>query len=76
MDNLKVKRLGKFRQRIVISVLGFIYVGGKVYWTGELLSYVTILEEKIRRRGYEINDFDYRVYWNDWEYKWELIKIL
>jgi len=76
MDDFQIKRLGKFRQRIVISVLGFIYVGGKVYWTGELLSYVTILEEKIKWRSTASNQLAYGLYWNDWEYKWELIKIL
>jgi hypothetical protein len=76
MDDFQVKRLGKFRQRIVISVLGFIYVGGEFFWTGELLSYISVLEEKIKWRSSYLNETDYRLYYTYWQYRYELIKIL
>lgn len=76
MEDFQIKRLGKFRKRIVISIFGFIFVGGEIYWTGELLSYVTVLEEKIKWRSSYLNEWDYRIYWSYWQYKYELIKIL
>ena len=76
MEDFQIKRLGKFRQRIVVSVLGFIFVGGNFYYTGELLSYVTILEEKIKVRSLYFNEFYYQPEWNSWKFGYQLIKIL
>ena len=76
MEDFQIKRLGKFRHRIVISIFGFIFVGGNLYYTGELLSYVTILEEKVKTRTLYFNEWYYQNEYTEWEYKWQLIKIL
>lgn len=76
MEDFKIKRLGKFRHRIVISIFGFIFVGENFYYTGELLSYVTILEEKVKTRSLYFNEWYYQPEWSNWKFKWQLIKIL
>lgn len=76
MEDIQIKRLSKFRQRVVISVFGFIYVGGNFYWTGELLSYTTILEEKIKWRSLYFNEWYYQPEYTNWKFGYELIKIL
>lgn len=72
----QIKRLKKYRTRVVKSILGFIYCNGKLYYSGVLLGYVEIIEEKIRERySYFDDGYSYQTYWSDWVTSWNVINI-
>lgn len=76
MENIQIKRLNKFRERLVFSVLGFIYYDGNLVWTGEMFDTIVILEEKIKQRHLYFNEWNYQIEWTDWKFKYQLIKVL
>jgi hypothetical protein len=69
-------KLKKYRERWVYSVLGFIFVGGELHYTGKLFDLVLIREEKIKYRYLHFDEWYYQNVWGEWHYKFRLKEIL
>lgn len=75
MDDIQIKRLKKYRTRKLFSLLGITWNGYDFYWTGKLLGYVTVIEEKFKSRETYLSEYDYKEYWSDFKYFWKVINV-
>lgn len=68
MEDYQVKKLDEFRERKVLSFFPFIIAeDGNIIWTSKWFKYVTLKEQKVKERYYELDEFSCNYMWSDWE---------
>jgi hypothetical protein len=74
------KKYQIYRERKVLSLLGFIVINGETndfVWTGKFFTLVTIREQKHRVRYTEYDSgWSYQEYWGKWQTQWVYKRVL